>query len=32
MSITLPLRVTVLDTWDEIRLDAPIGTRRRHQA
>jgi len=27
MSLTLPLRVTVLDTWDEIRLDAAASTR-----
>ena len=27
MTPTLPIRVTVLDTWDEIRFDAPVSTR-----
>lgn len=27
MTTTLPLRVTVLDTWDEIRLEAPGSAR-----
>ncbi len=27
MTATLPLRVTVLDTWEEIRLDAAASTR-----
>ena len=26
MNITLPIRVTVLDTWDEIHFDAPVTT------
>lgn len=27
MTATLPIRVTVLDTWDEIRFDAPVSSR-----
>lgn len=27
MTATLPIRVTVLDTWDEIRFDAPVSAR-----
>jgi len=27
MTATLPIRVTVLDTWDEIHFSAPVSTR-----